>query len=68
MEEGKHLFVPELGAFGEPLTSVAEAHDLLIDLKVLLKEYYTATFTEDGNALLMKFNNGQRFKLTLEEC
>ena len=42
------------------------ASDLLLDLKVLLKEYYIATFTSDGNALLINFNNGQKFKLNVE--
>ncbi len=44
-----------------------EAHDLLIDIKVLLKEYYAATFNNDGQTLIMRFNNGQVFHLTLKE-
>lgn len=43
-------------------------HDLLIDIKVLLKEYYAATFSDDGSSLLMQFSNGQKFRLRLEEC
>ena len=40
--------------------------DMLLDLKVLLKEYYCGTFTEDGKALKLAFNNGQKFILKLE--
>lgn len=44
-----------------------DINSLLTDIKVLLKEYYLATFNEDGNQLLLKFSNGQKFKLTLSE-
>lgn len=43
------------------------AHDLLIDLKCLCKEFYVMTLTEDGNSLTLCFNNGQKFHLTVEE-
>ena len=41
--------------------------DMLLDLKVLLKEYYCGTFTEDGKALKIAFNNGQKFLLNMQE-
>ncbi|MDE6275063.1 MAG: hypothetical protein K2M75_00845 [Clostridia bacterium] len=39
--------------------------DMLLDLKVLLKEYYCGTFTDDGNSIKITFNNGQKFILKL---
>lgn len=62
----RHIFVPELecvNKFGFKVDTV----DLLSDIKVLLKEYYLATFAEDGNALDIKFNNGQKFRLKITE-
>lgn len=43
------------------------AHDLLLDLKCLCKEFYAMTLTEDENFLTLRFNNGQTFHLTIEE-
>lgn len=40
---------------------------LLMDIKALLKEYYIATFDENGSALEIAFNNGQKFTLTVQE-
>ena len=39
--------------------------DMLLDLKVLLKEYYCGTFTHDGKALKITLNNGQKFLLNM---
>ena len=39
--------------------------DMLLDLKVLLKEYYCATFTHDGKSLKITLNNGQKFLLNM---
>lgn len=41
---------------------------VLTDIKVLMKEYYFATFTNDGSALKLSFNNGQSFIVTVAEC
>lgn len=41
---------------------------VLTDIKVLMKEHYFATFTSDGNALKLSFNNGQSFIVTVAEC
>lgn len=41
---------------------------VLTDIKVLMKEHYIATFTDDGNALKLSFNNGQSFIVTVTEC
>lgn len=43
------------------------ANDLLLDLKVLMKEYYIATFSEDNGSLKIALNNGQKFRLILLE-
>lgn len=62
----RHLFVPQFdGANG--LDFKVELIDLLADIKVLLKEYYIATFDDRGNSLNIKFNNGQKYRLTVEE-
>ena len=44
-----------------------DVEDLFLDIKVLLKEYYMGTFTNDGKALMLKFTNGQKFRLSLSE-
>ena len=49
------------------LTYKVEAEEILFDLKVLLREYYAATFTKDENALKLQFNNGQTFILSAKE-
>lgn len=41
---------------------------VLTDIKVLMKEHYFATFTSEGNALKLSFNNGQSFIVTVAEC
>lgn len=44
------------------------AQDLLIDFKVLMKEYYVATFTENEGELKIAFENGQKFIIDIKEC
>ena len=44
-----------------------ESESILFDLKVLLREYYAATFTIEENALKLQFNNGQIFILSAKE-
>lgn len=41
--------------------------DLLMDLKLLIKEYYAARFTEEDNFLKLSFVNGQTFLISLQE-
>lgn len=41
--------------------------DLLMDLKLLIKEYYAASFTEEDNFLKLSFVNGQTFLISLQE-
>lgn len=43
------------------------AEDLLLDLKVLIKEYYCGTFTKDSKSLKLQFTNGQSFLLSINE-
>lgn len=45
-----------------------DSMSVLTDIKVLMKEHYFATFTSDGNALKLSFNNGQSFLVTVAEC
>ena len=49
------------------LTSRVDIKAILFDLKYLLKEYYIATFTEEGQTLLVEFNNGQKFEIIVRE-
>ena len=51
----------------EALDGRTDSLSLLLDLKVLIKEYYTATFTADEKGLVIGFNNGQKFKISVEE-
>lgn len=66
-KDNGHIFLTETESAEGVLNFEIDASDLLLDIKVLLKEYYVATFTGDGSALVIKFNNGQKFKLNLEE-
>lgn len=65
--EKNHLFVTEMESAGQNLQFTVDEKSLLLDLKVLIKEYYAATFSENGNSLLLKFTNGQTFLLTVNE-
>ena len=47
---------------------ITTEHDLLIDLKCLIKEYYIATFTESGENLKLSFENGQSFLISVKSC
>ncbi len=67
MSKENHLFVTKTEGAKENFNYKVEAEELLLDLKVLLKEYYAATFTVDGKSLKLQFNNGQEFKLILQE-
>lgn len=44
------------------------ADAVLRDIKYLLKEYYVATFFDDGSTLKLKFTNGQKFSIAVKEC
>lgn len=61
----EHSFVTDYE--GENIEWRVEKKSLLLDLKYLLKEYYTATFTQKGESLLIKFNNGQNFEIKIKE-
>lgn len=66
-KDAKHLFVTEMESAGQNLQFTVDEKSLLLDLKVLIKEYYAATFSENGNSLLLKFTNGQTFLLSVNE-
>lgn len=67
MEKSNHLFAKDISAACENFDFKIGVHDLLIDLKVLMKEYYIATFTENENVLKISFTNGQAFKIIIEQ-
>lgn len=62
-----HIFVPDTEIADAEFQSKVTANDLLLDLKVLMKEYYIATFSEDNGSLKIALNNGQKFRLILLE-
>lgn len=61
-ECGEHIFNTRLC----DLQYKVEIEDLFLDLKVLLKEYYMGTFTNDSKGLMLNFTNGQKFLLSLK--
>ena len=67
-EQRYHEFLTEKESAKEVgLEYKVEAEEILFDLKVLLRDYYAATFTKDENALKLQFNNGQTFILSAKE-
>ena len=62
-----HIFVPDTEIADAEFQCKVTANDLLLDLKVLMKEYYIATFSEDNDSLKIALNNGQKFRLILLE-
>ncbi len=65
-ERSNHLFIKEMECENKLQFKVDEL-SLLLDVKVLLKDYYTATFTESENALRINFDNGQTFEISVNE-
>lgn len=62
-----HIFVPATEIADAEFQCKVTTNDLLLDLKVLMKEYYIATFSEDNGSLKIALNNGQKFRLILLE-
>ena len=61
IEIADHIFNTQF----DKLNYKVSIDDMLLDLKVLLKEYYCGTFTEDGKSLKITLNNGQKFLLSM---
>lgn len=61
-----HTFSTKTEAAKE-LNYKVDAESILLDLKVLMREYYAATFTVEEDSLILKFTNGQAFRLTAVE-
>lgn len=66
-QSGEHIFLPDTEIADAEFQCKVTANDLLLDLKVLMKEYYVATFSEDNGSLKIALNNGQKFHLILLE-
>ena len=62
-----HVFVTETESAQEAFNYKVTPYELLLDLKVLMSEYYVATFDVNSEKLLLNFNNGQRFVIEIEE-
>lgn len=57
----------QMAVVGKDNKTKIDKQDLLIDLKVLMKDFYCGTFTNDGQSLVLEFFNGQKFALKIEE-
>ena len=49
------------------LDYTVDAFSIMLDMKALMSEYYVATINQDADALQIQFNNGQKFKVMVEE-
>ncbi|MCM1289457.1 MAG: hypothetical protein NC132_02245 [Corallococcus sp.] len=65
-QRSEHLFVTEMES-AQVFNYKVDEQSLLLDLKVLLKEYYSATFAVAKNSLKLQFTNGQIFELSVKE-
>ena len=54
-------------AVAENTATICDAEDIALDIKYLISEYYNAFLKADGRTLSIKFNNGQKFLVTVEE-
>ena len=63
----EHLFVTEMEGSGDSLKYIVDEKSLLLDLKVLIKEYYAVTFSENEDGLQLAFGNGQKFSISIKE-
>lgn len=61
-----HVFATRTGSVKEFDYKIDE-ESILLDLKVLLREYYAATFSVQEDALQLQFTNGQKFSLKAKE-
>lgn len=51
----------------ENVNWVCDVDDILRDIKIFIHENYTACYDEDGKSLIVKFNNGQKFRISVNE-
>lgn len=65
--KGKIPGVERVGGSGIMATWCVGEQDLLLDLKMMIKQYYVATFTQQDNRLKLTFSNGQTFLITVSE-
>lgn len=61
----RRIFLSETKDQNTELQYKVTVSDLLFELKVLLKEYYVADFSDNTDSLKMTLNNGQKFRLIL---
>ncbi len=45
-----------------------DAKELSEELKLILKDYFLGTVSENEKPLQIKFLNGQKFNITIEQC
>lgn len=58
-----HMFIKDMNEVNFRVDELS----ILLDLKALLKDYYTATFSADESGLEIKFDNGQKFVISVKE-
>lgn len=52
---------------GEMRGSVMDSRELAAGLLFLLKEYYIGLFEQHESEVIVRFNNGQEFSVTVQE-
>ena len=48
-------------------TSKIAPQEFILELKLLLNDYFVGNFTQEGQSLILSFFNGQNFKLNVNE-
>ena len=48
-------------------TWVCDESDVLSDIKFFMRQYYVGFYTQNGNGIIIKFNNGQKFCVSVNE-
>lgn len=51
----------------EKVSWSCEAKDVLSDIKFFMREYYVGFYDENGENLIVQFNNGQKFSISVAE-
>ena len=65
IESTKHSLATETEL--DKVSWSCEAKDVLRDIKFFMKEYYTGFYSDDGESLTIRFNNGQKFQIAVRE-
>ncbi|MCI9561074.1 MAG: hypothetical protein HFK03_01150 [Clostridia bacterium] len=67
IKKARAEFAQTEGEHTEAFRSIDE-EELTEEVKLILKDYFLGTVLQNDKSLLIKFLNGQKFKLTIERC